>query len=132
MLSTLGADVGMVTDCGQTIATVSIPLPTLSQTQVDRLDAWLRSVLWEAEVPFQGEDYGTIDVHRLKGRVIREDGQSFLVQAVREVFEIFEEGRPAGVPSAFSGKLVLIGRGLRAEELKRSVEWYVVDGSAAA
>lgn len=96
------------------------------------MDAWLRSVLWEAVVPVPGKDYGTIDVHRLKGRVIREDGQSFLVQAVREVFEIFEEERPAGTPTAFTGKLVLIGRGLHLEELKRSVEWYVVNGSGAA
>jgi len=67
-------------------------------------------------------------VHRLKGRIIRDDGKSFLVQGVREVFEIFEE--PSNGVKTLAGKLVLIGRGLRSEDLARSVEDSVVGNGA--
>ncbi|KAF8541322.1 CobW/HypB/UreG, nucleotide-binding domain-containing protein [Trichophaea hybrida] len=109
-----------------TITTVSITLPPLDEKQLDRLDAWLRSVLWEAEVPCPKADYGTIDVHRLKGRSIRDDGKTFLIQGVREVFEIFED--PSNRSEALVGKLVLIGRGLRGTDLKDSIEWSVLKG----
>jgi len=100
----------------------------LTQQQIDNLDAWLRSVLWEATVPCPSNDYGAIDMHRLKGRVIRDDGKTFLIQGVREVFEIFEE--PSNGVKTSAGKLVLIGRDLRSGELRRSVEGFVVGNVA--
>ncbi|KAI5777777.1 CobW/HypB/UreG, nucleotide-binding domain-containing protein [Geopyxis carbonaria] len=114
-----------------TIATVAIPLPPLDPRQLGQLDAWLRSVLWEATVPLpsSGQPYGEIDVHRTKGRVIHQDGQISLVQGVREVFEIFEApGSGASVQVGGNGKLVLIGRGLRSAELEQSIHWFVVNG----
>lgn len=98
----------------------------MDEKQLDRLDAWFRSVLWEVEVPCPEADYGTIDVHRLKGRSIRDDGKTFLIQGVREVFEIFED--PSNRSETLVGKLVLIGRGLRGVDLKDSIEWYVLKG----
>jgi hypothetical protein len=79
-----------------------------------------------------GSSYGTtIDIHRMKGRAIRDDGKTFLVQGVREVFEIFEapnSDEEVGV----AGKLVLIGRGLKGEDLKSNIEWFVVGGGGNA
>jgi hypothetical protein len=96
----------------------------MNQTQLDKLDAWLRSVLWEAEVPSPESTYGSIDVHRVKGRVVREDRTTFLIQGVREVFEIFEE--PKQGAGAVDGKLVLIGRDLREADLIKSIGWFVL------
>jgi len=107
-----------------TIATVAVPLRAMSQTQLDKLDAWFRSVLWEAEVPSPESTYGSIDVHRVKGRVVREDRTTFLIQGVREVFEIFEE--PKQGARAVDGKLVLIGRNLRKADLIKSIGWFVL------
>jgi hypothetical protein len=78
-------------------------------------------------VPCPKSDYGTIDIHRMKGRVIRDDGKPFLIQGVREVFEIFEA--PGNDGTAVAGKLVLIGRGLKKAELENSIEWSVVSGA---
>jgi hypothetical protein len=85
--------------------------------------------LWEAVVPCQNSDYGTIDIHRMKGRVIRDDGKHFLIQGVREVFEIFEA---PGNDATATGKLVLIGRGLKKAELEDSIQWSVVSGAGSA
>lgn len=107
---------------------MSVPLPRLDEKQRDRLDAWLRNVLWDEEVPCPASDYGTIDVHRLKGRVVGGDGKTFLIQGVRKVFEIFQDRaeNDRAAPTSVGGKLVLIGRGLRDAELRDSVEWFVL------
>lgn len=80
-------------------------------------------------LPDLGQHYGEIDVHRTKGRVRHQDGQIFLVQGVREVFEIFEApGSGSSAQGGDNGKLVLIGRGLRSAELQQSIQWFIVNG----
>lgn len=124
-----------------TISTVSIPLPTMNQVQLDRLDEWLRKVLWESTIPssFSSEESpsNNLEVHRTKGRVHRNDGKSFLIQGVREVFEIFEEKKQSSQsPKSLNtntedsenrsvGKLVLIGRGLMIHDLKKSIDTFL-------
>lgn len=97
----------------------------MTPEQEEKLDAWLRSVLWETTVPVkEGEKpYGNIDVHRVKGRILREDGKEGIVQGVREVFEIVDY--PKRDEDTTEGKLVLIGRHLRLEDLQKSIDGFV-------
>ena len=131
----------------QTISTVSLPLPILAPSQLDKLEIWLRSILWDSVLPTPGlsslkdsdmlggdgpdpKEFGRLNflIHRTKGRVIIADGTVKMVQGVREVFEMedLEERRDGGqFGNAYSdvkGKLVLIGKGLNEELFRRSLE----------
>ncbi|KAI5786858.1 CobW/HypB/UreG, nucleotide-binding domain-containing protein [Pyronema domesticum] len=110
-----------------TIKTVAIPLPPLTSDQIELLDEWLRSVLWEAEVPCY-PDYGSIELHRLKGRFTSIEGKTYMVQAVRKTFEIFEarDGVNGDGDGGNRGKLVLIGRGIRDVEVRDSLVLHVL------
>lgn len=97
----------------QTISTLSIALPALTDAQVEAVDAWLRSVLWENELPGHSGTNGTpFEIHRLKGRLVLDNGEEKMVQGVREVFEIFENTGTTSSKEAGHGrgKMVLIGR----------------------
>lgn len=96
---------------------------------------WLRSLLWEGEVPFPPElqadksceEKGKsllLDIHRLKGRISTKDGKQQLIQGVREVFEIFDAPNQE-VFDHVGGKVVLIGRGLSGIDLKGSLDWFI-------
>ena len=51
----------------------------------------MRSVLWENELPGHSVTNGTpFEIHRLKGRLMLDNGDEKMVQGVREVFEIFD------------------------------------------
>ncbi|KAL7627561.1 hypothetical protein AAE478_001754 [Parahypoxylon ruwenzoriense] len=107
-----------------TISTVTVDVPPLAPEQLKCIDAWLRSVLWESQVP--GETIGsanTIEIHRLKARLVFENGDVKMVQGVREVFEIFDSDRSSNQSggSIQSGKIVLIGRGLQEVDFERSL-----------
>lgn len=70
-----------------------------------------------------GEAEG-LEIHRLKARLVFQNGDVKMVQGVREVFEIFDaptktEEAVAASPSQ-KGKLVLIGRRVQAVDLQRS------------
>ncbi|KAK7750369.1 hypothetical protein SLS62_007668 [Diatrype stigma] len=113
-----------------TISTITINVPALPAEKLRLVDSWLRSVLWEGEVPNQDPNPEVpIEIHRLKARLMFENGDVKLVQGVREVFEIFDgekQSSKAGEIAANndaqppSGKVVLIGRGLREVEFERS------------
>ncbi|KAI9839278.1 MAG: hypothetical protein M1819_003273 [Sarea resinae] len=100
------------------ITTLTLPLPPLQNSSLPRLEAWLRSILWESVLPLPPTHHTTssssylepiaaqidqpFEIHRLKGLVhIVPDDQSDIlgeakgtkikiIQAVREVFEIFD------------------------------------------
>jgi G3E family GTPase len=114
------------------ISTISLSLPVLNPSRLERLDSWLQSVLWESKLPlFEGSattEGLNFEIHRMKGRVSAEDGSIKLLQGVREVFEILdarESGRESRSTEASSGKLVLIGRGLRDEPFRQSISRYL-------
>ncbi|KAL5594616.1 hypothetical protein BROUX41_001535 [Berkeleyomyces rouxiae] len=104
-----------------TISTLSIPIPVLGPEGVNAMDAWLRSVLWEHEIP-GGTTDPSFEVHRLKGRLVLETGQVKLIQGVREIFEIIETGETVQDVSTAVGKLVIIGRSLSKEVLEASLK----------
>ncbi|KAI5841182.1 CobW/HypB/UreG, nucleotide-binding domain-containing protein [Morchella snyderi] len=118
-----------------TISTVSLEIPLLNQRQLELLEIWLRSLLWEGEVPVlpklqtvkSCEEKGRpslLDIHRLKGRISVKDGKQQLIQGVREVFEIFDAPNQE-VVDHIGGKVVLIGRGLSGVDLKGSLDWFI-------
>ncbi|KAH7030919.1 CobW/HypB/UreG, nucleotide-binding domain-containing protein [Microdochium trichocladiopsis] len=95
-----------------TIATVTVGVPVLQPGQLEKIDGWLRSILWESEAPGHGVGTsGTLEVHRLKARLVFSNGDIKMVQGVREVFDIVDGQKSEGTPA--SGKVVLIGRGVK-------------------
>lgn len=111
----------------QTISTLSIPLPALSIKQIDGVDAWLRAVLWENELPGEkmtDQQKPHFEIHRLKGRLVLKDGGEKMIQGVRELFEIMDNPTSASPENDVhsSGKLVLIGRHLEEYDFPKSLK----------
>ena len=106
-----------------TISTIALNVPLLAPEYVHRLDAWLRSVLWDSKLLSPTSNDHRFEIHRLKGRVIFSNGEVKLIQGVREIFEILDETERVNVCSASvpHGKIVLIGRGLKWEEFQQDV-----------
>ena len=101
------------------ISSLQVECPRLNLAQMERLDEWIRSVLWEKQVP--GGPAGAIDVLRCKGLFVMDTGELHVLQGVRNLYEITqvkEEGE-LGLPD--SGKLVFIGKGLD-EHVRHSLE----------
>ncbi|KAL7279885.1 hypothetical protein ACG7TL_006294 [Trametes sanguinea] len=98
------------------ISSLQIDCPKLSAAQLDKLDEWIRTVLWEKQLPNQATGAtgaGSIEVLRCKGIFVTEHGELHVLQGVRNLYEIakVEEGEEElGLPD--TGKLVLIGKGL--------------------
>ncbi|KAM9874103.1 COBW domain-containing protein [Verticillium dahliae] len=101
------------------ISTVSIPVPVLSPSQEAKVDKWLRSVLWDHELP--GE-VRTIETHRSKGRLVFDDGKVKMIQGVREIFEILEAPEQSALDGPKQGKIILIGRHLQGIDFEKSLK----------
>lgn len=108
-------------------------VPLLKQDQLSELDAWLRSLLWDATLPGIGaanlsmmqDQPQMFEIYRLKARLPLDDGAVKIVQGVREVFEISdapEDKKAADNGSALTdqGKLVFIGRNIAGLALEAS------------
>lgn len=94
----------------------------LGTGELRAVDSWLRSVLWEGEVPGTSIKQDKIEIHRLKARLIFDDGSMKIVQGVREIFEIVDGETPTPESSTTlqTGKIVLIGRGIHGVNLEQS------------
>ena len=95
------------------IGTTTLNLPSLNQDQLERLDEWLRSVLWNNEL-LRADLDAKWEIHRIKGRIPLVDGGIKLLQGVREIFELLDAADPSLQPTSKqeSGKIVIIGRGI--------------------
>ncbi|KEY71489.1 hypothetical protein S7711_03555 [Stachybotrys chartarum IBT 7711] len=102
-----------------TISTITIPVPTLRSDQLDNVDRWLRSVLWDRKVP-EARDSQSFEVHRSKGRLVFESGVVKMVQGVREIFEIFDAPDSDTTSAPPAGKIILIGKDLSSVEFEDS------------
>ena len=106
------------------IGTVTLEFPSLKQSELETLDEWLRSVLWESKLPGI-EENAAWEIHRTKGRIPLADGRLMVLQGVREIFEV-TEAEVASSSSAASneggehGKIVLIGRNISTERTSRA------------
>ncbi len=104
------------------ISSLQVELPTLTSAQLDKLDEWIRNVLWEKQLPNRPTaESGALDVLRCKGIFVTDDGGVHVLQGVRNLYEIArveKEDEELGLPD--TGKLVLIGKGL-SEDVRRSL-----------
>ncbi|KAJ5923956.1 hypothetical protein N7466_008143 [Penicillium verhagenii] len=116
------------------ISTVAIVTPPIPSNRVEKVDEWLREVLWESILPVSGgEDSRSwptdFEIHRLKGILVLEDGSSKIIQAVRDVFEIRDSAprQDEDEDKKIQCKIVLIGRGLTAsgDPWRKSFEAFV-------
>ncbi|KEZ41233.1 hypothetical protein SAPIO_CDS7321 [Scedosporium apiospermum] len=102
-----------------TISTLTILVPVLSSEQLDKVDVWLRSVLWDSELP-GFPSAAPFETHRLKGRLVLKNGAVKMIQGVREIFEILDQERNGEDQVPQEGKIVVIGRHLVPEKFERS------------
>lgn len=109
----------------QTITTISIPVPVLESGQVEKVDKWLRSVLWDSKLPNDETTHkAPFEIHRLKGRLVLKNGGSKMIQGVRDLFDVFEAPDSGDKPDS-SGKIVLIGRRVADFDFERSLFQHV-------
>lgn len=101
------------------ISSLQVTCPVLSDGQLEKLDEWIRSVLWENQLP--GDSTSNIVVLRCKGMFGTRSGDRYILQGVRNMYEMLKEREVEvlGLPEV--GKLVLIGKGLD-EAVRRSLE----------
>ena len=107
------------------VSSIQVACPPLSASRAQKLDEWIRAALWEGEILGGGEgggEEGKVEVLRCKGVYSMESGERYVLQGVRNLYEITrveEGGEVVGVPE--EGKLVFIGKGV-GEEARRSLE----------
>jgi len=95
------------------ISSLLVAVPVLSRAQLDALDEWVRTVLWEQHLPGDADGQEPkLTVLRCKGLFVLDSGAQYVLQGVRSMYDIAEAEDALGVPDA--GKLVLIGTGLEA------------------
>jgi len=92
----------------------------LSDGQREKVDQWIRCLLWEGSLP--GIDPPQrISVHRTKGKIALQNGEEWILQGVREVYEFKLMGKSNGQRS----KIVLIGEGLQKGDIEKSLHLYL-------
>ncbi|KAF7346155.1 hypothetical protein MSAN_01842300 [Mycena sanguinolenta] len=102
------------------ISSLLVTVPVLSRPQLDALDEWVRTVLWEQRLPGDVDvPVPALTVLRCKGLFVLDSGAQYVLQGVRSIYEIAEAGDVLGLPDV--GKLVLIGTGLDAR-VRESLE----------
>jgi G3E family GTPase len=94
------------------ISSMQITCPTFTPLHLDRLDEWIRTVLWENQLPHGQVVDHELRVLRCKGLFTMQSGEQYVLQGVQNLYEIsqVERANVTGVPEP--GKLVLIGKGL--------------------
>jgi Putative GTPases (G3E family) len=102
------------------ISSLQVSCPVLPPSRLDNLDEWIRIVLWENRLPESTADLG-LQVLRCKGLFTMESGDQYVLQGVRNIYEIAKVGAQdvMGIPEP--GKVVLIGKG-RDDTVRRSLE----------
>ena len=128
---------------------MTFTFPTVKASQIDRLELWLRSVLWDSVLPnpeassttnhsttFSESSGNLFSVHRLKGRVVLDTGEVKMIQGVREVFEITSartrsntsgadgEADPPELPES---KIVIIGKDVAGKSWFDSLRTYITE-----
>ena len=108
------------------ISSLQVSCPVLDQTHLDKLDEWIRSILWENRIPNSTTSDSEVRVLRCKGAFTSTMGTHYVLQGVQSMYEI-SELEPAtadssgmvGIPEV--GKIVLIGKGLD-DNVRRSLD----------
>ena len=91
------------------ISSLQVTCPVLTTHHLQKLDEWIRTVLWENHLP--EAQASELQVLRCKGLFSTETGQQLVLQGVRNMYEICDaNSEVVGIPD--EGKVVLIGKGL--------------------
>lgn len=104
------------------ISSLRVSCGVLSSKQQERLEEWIRTVLWESQLPEDSADTHEkpLEVLRCKGMFGSQSGQTFVLQGVRNLYELEPfVGDNVGLPE--HGKLVFIGKGLD-DTVRKSLE----------
>ncbi|KAI0720542.1 cobW-domain-containing protein, partial [Cerioporus squamosus] len=105
------------------ISSLQIDCPKLTEDQMERLDVWIRTVLWEKQLPgTSGDASSALEILRCKGLFVTNTGELYVLQGVRNLYEIskVEQGGEEELGLPDTGKLVFIGKGLD-ENVRRSL-----------
>ncbi|RPD62474.1 cobW-domain-containing protein [Lentinus tigrinus ALCF2SS1-7] len=97
------------------ISSLQIDCPKLTEEQMVRLDEWIRTVLWEKQLPGSSSHASSaLEVLRCKGLFVTDTGELHVLQGVRNLYEIskVEQGDEEELGLPDTGKLVFIGKGL--------------------
>ena len=96
------------------ISSLQVPVPPLTESVLDRLDEWIRTVLWENRLPEDSLKSATqpLLVLRCKGLFRTTSGTTRVLQGVRNLYEISAAGQNSAELGVDVGKLVFIGKGL--------------------
>lgn len=106
------------------ISSLQVSCPILSPSKLQEVDEWIRTVLWENKLPDDSDaDSPRIEVLRCKGIFRTTNGETYVLQGVRSLYELNPVPDPQsadmGLPD--EGKLVFIGKGLE-KQVRRSLE----------
>ena len=104
------------------ISSLQVSCSALDQSRLDKLDEWIRSILWENRIPGSATTDSEVRVLRCKGAFTSTAGIHYVLQGVQSMYEISELDAAAadslGIPEV--GKIVLIGKGLD-DNIRRSL-----------
>ncbi|TFK48676.1 CobW domain-containing protein [Heliocybe sulcata] len=101
------------------ISSLQVPVPPLSPERFEKLDEWIRTVLWEGTLP-SSQAHSSLEVLRCKGMFKTTAGKTYVLQGVRSIYDIAEVEEGEGVGQGEVGKLVFIGKGL-GEDVRKSL-----------
>ncbi|KXS99853.1 hypothetical protein AC579_9485 [Pseudocercospora musae] len=93
------------------IGTITVNLPVLSSAGFEKLDKWLRTLLWETRLP-GAKSLSGWEIHRIKGRIPLQGGGLKVLQGVREIFELIDAVVGGDEDGGAGGKIVIIGRNI--------------------
>ncbi|EEB95828.1 hypothetical protein MPER_05145 [Moniliophthora perniciosa FA553] len=102
------------------ITSLQVTCPVFSASKLEAFDEWIRSVLWENRIP-SGVEIPDLQVLRCKGLFVTGDGDQYVLQGVRSIYEINKVSGETGLGLPDVGKFVLIGKGL-GTEVRQSLE----------
>lgn len=98
------------------VTSIQVDTPVLTREKAQKLDEWIRSVLWEGKLPGESNTDGTkLEVLRCKGVYCLDSGEVYVLQGVRSMYEItsMQIGADKDVTGVTEvGKLVFIGKRL--------------------
>ncbi|KAG8742180.1 hypothetical protein FRC10_001936 [Ceratobasidium sp. 414] len=108
----------------ESVSSVQVAIPMLTDSQLTKLDEWIRSVLWENKLSKAGFEEARVEILRCKGIYHAANGKSFILQGVQTLYDVIELGERDSGEAATTGKLVFIGRRLD-ETVVKDLKEYV-------
>ncbi|CCH44814.1 COBW domain-containing protein 1 [Wickerhamomyces ciferrii] len=97
------------------ISTISFEFNLLQPIDFHNLEKFIQNSLWENKI--QGKN---VEIHRSKGIIIKSDGENFVLQGVRDTYDLIEDAKT----ELKNSRLVFIGKNLDKGDLIKEFEEY--------